>query len=61
MTNYEHIKAMSVEEMATVLSNFASNCATYCAFTEDAKCNSYGNNAACVEGIELWLASEVKK
>lgn len=50
---------MSVEEMATVLSDFVCNCETYCAFTEEGKCNSYGDHAACVEGIELWLASEV--
>lgn len=59
MTNYERIKAMSVEEMATVLSDFACDCAKYCAFTEDGECNSYGGNDACIEGIELWLASEV--
>lgn len=62
MTNYERIKAMSVEEMAKLLSSVACNCEKYCAFTLDGKCNVHDcDNAACTEGLELWLASEVEE
>lgn len=61
MKNYEHIKGiMGVEEMAKLLSSVARNCEKYCAFTLDGKCNVHDcDNAACIEGLELWLASEV--
>lgn len=62
MTNYERIKGMSVEEMATLLSSVAHNCEKYCAFTLDGKCNVHDyDNTACIEGLELWLASEVEE
>lgn len=57
MTNYERIKAMSIEEMAKILSD--SDCEKYCSFTENEKCNSYGGSDMCAKGVELWLNSEV--
>lgn len=62
MTNCERIKTMSVEEMAKLMSDVAFDCARYCAFTLEGKCNvNDRDDAACAEGLELWLASEVVK
>lgn len=60
MTNYERIKAMSVEEMANVLSD-EDKCERYCAFTKNGKCNSFGDVNQCEKGVELWLNSEVEE
>jgi hypothetical protein len=51
MTNYEKIKAMSVEEIAKWL-NAKSNCST-CA---NENCNGMGD---CEQGHLLWLQQEV--
>lgn len=62
MTNYERIKAMSVEELATLLSSIARNCERYCAFTLDGKCNVVDcDYAVGEEGLVLWLNSEVEE
>ena len=58
MTNYERIKAMSVEEMAMeLLDNFSSF--LYCAYTTD-ECLK-DRNATCKSGVIKWLNSEVEK
>ncbi len=57
VTNFDRIKAMSVEEMAELLERNA-NCEKYCVFTEDGVCNASGN--VCLEGITRWLESEVQ-
>ena len=60
MTNYERIKAMSVQEMAKLLSN-ENDCERYCAFTKNGKCNDFGRLNECKKGVELWLNSEVEE
>ena len=57
-TNYEKIKAMSVDEMAELLERNA-NCEKFCVFTTDEVCNAHGN--VCLEGITRWLESEVEE
>ena len=59
MTNYERIKAMSIEEMAEILSD--SDCEKRCSFTKNGKCNSYGGSDMCAKGVEKWLNSEVEE
>lgn len=58
MTNYERIKAMSVDEMAVILERSA-NCEKFCVFTTDGACNAHGN--VCLEGVTQWLESEVEE
>lgn len=60
MTNFEKIKAMSVEEMAETIKHTIEDCEKYCAFTKNGKCNSFGDGDVCAKGIELWLESEVQ-
>lgn len=55
MTNYEHIKAMSVEEMAEFL---CGDC-VHCAFWGEA-CYRY-TQMSCDEGVYKWLNSEVEE
>lgn len=54
MTNYEHIRNMSVSELAHFL-NFSSLCE---------KCTYYHTNCIskdCDAGVSQWLLQEVKK
>ena len=55
MTNYERIKAMSVEEMAE---DFFGDC-DHCAYL-DKRCNEH-EDMRCEKGVELWLNSEVEE
>lgn len=59
MTNYERIKNMTVEEIAKIIINTVEDCQQYCLFTKDGKCNSFGNNFDCENGVKQWLESEV--
>lgn len=59
MTNYEHMKEMSVEEMAQMLSD--SDCEKRCGFTKNGKCDSYSISDTCAKGVEKWLNSEVEE
>ena len=64
-TNFDRIKAMSVEEMAECINRFlivGGNCERYCAYTKDGRCNKFDNDGkgGCVDGIRLWLESEVQ-
>lgn len=57
-TNFERIKAMSVEEMAHLLGRNA-DCENYCAFVDEiGACNGQGN--VCTMGVKKWLESEVE-
>ena len=62
MTNYERIKAMSVEEMATaILSGISSDQCDYCNYS-----NGYCNGEPCKnkadeEIVQEWLESEVEE
>ena len=67
-TNYYRIKAMSVEEMAKVLNEMSIgigriDCEKYCAYIKDGRCNKFENDGkgSCVDGIKLWLESEVEE
>lgn len=62
MTNYDRIKAMSVEEMVTIISK-SDDCQKYCAYTKDGICNKFLNDdqGDCDDGIKLWLKSEVDR
>lgn len=57
MTNYERIKAMSVEEMAELLLD--TDCQPYCAYTKNGRCDSY--DFPCRNGVVKWLNSEVEE
>lgn len=59
MTNYERIKNMSVEEMATILERSA-DCEKMCAYTKDGKCDCAGGIDKCVIGVKQWLETEVE-
>ena len=55
MTNFERIKAMSIEELAE---NFYGDC-RYCAYRwEDCICNE---NMNCCNGLLKWLNSEAEE
>ena len=59
MTNFEKIKAMSLEEMAARITSYAD--CDYCNYCPAFKfCNSSGI-FGCYEVIEKWLESEVDK
>ena len=61
MTNYDHIKSMSVEEMAKIICK-SENCEKVCAFTKYGKCNAVGTDASiCIEGCKQWLEQEVEE
>lgn len=60
ITQFDRIKAMSVEEMAENIKNAIEDCEKHCAFTKNGKCNSFGDGDVCAKGIELWLESEVQ-
>lgn len=56
MTNFEKIKAMSVEEMAEFLLNRISRC-EFCMFKSRGNCVGFG----CLDGIRRKLESEVEE
>ena len=58
ITQFDRIKAMSVEELAETIKNTVEDCEKHCAFTKNGKCNSFGDVDVCAKGIELWLESE---
>lgn len=59
-TNYECIKNMSVEELASILSTH-EDCEKYCTYTKDGKCNKFQGDGkgGCADGVKQWLESEV--
>ena len=61
MTNYEKIKAMSIEEMATAIyDGISSDPCDYCK-ANDYHCNGVPcNNKSNVEIIAEWLESEAE-
>ena len=60
-TNYDHIKSMSVEEMAKIICK-SENCEKFCVFSKDGKCNAFDTDASiCVEGCKQWLLKEVSE
>lgn len=58
MTNYERIKAMSVDEMAMFLSN-KMNCIVYPSYESNLcrGCRNY-TKMSCIENYKQWLESE---
>lgn len=65
-TNYDRIRNMSVEEMAKALNKRSIgnvDCEKFCAYTKDGRCNKFKNDGkgSCVDGIKLWLESEVEE
>lgn len=65
-TNYDRIRNMSVEEMAKALNKRSIgnvDCEKFCAYTKDGRCNKFENDGkgSCVDGIKLWLESEVEE
>ncbi len=66
MTNYEKIRAMSVEEMAAVLANEDKIVFSYCSSEhcehypeDDLLCSGQGENK-CVAAVLHWLNSEAE-
>lgn len=55
MTNLEHIKNMTVDEMAELLSTKACKCCAYLSF---APCGFRA--CACKDGIKKWLEQEAE-
>ncbi|WP_158095905.1 hypothetical protein [Cloacibacillus sp. An23] len=53
MTNFERIRIMTTEEMATLLESEACQC---CAYYNLAPCSF----KSCKEGIKKWLEQEVE-
>ena len=58
MTNYDHIKQMSIEEMATMLENFCFDC-SYCPACDF--CNESFKDEKCIDIVKLWLEMEVEE
>ena len=56
MTKYEHIKGMSVEEMAAKILGDSRYCCLHCVSTEECLTN---RRYTCKSGIIQWLNSEV--
>ena len=56
MTNFDRIKAMSIDEMARRLSSFNCNECTICAFLSKSSCWEED----CIGGHKEWLESEVE-
>lgn len=60
-TNYDRIRAMSVEEMAYIISK-SGNCEEYCVFAKDEMCNAIGSDESiCIDGCKQWLLQEVSE
>lgn len=55
MTNYDRIKQMSIEEMATMLDNDCSYCLAY------DFCNESFEDKKCIDIVKLWLEMEVEE
>lgn len=56
MTNYERIKAMSVEEMAEKINKISI---IQCMFCADKSCAGTSTSSlTCLRGIKYWLNSE---
>ena len=60
MTNYEYIKNMTVEEMATLINRIGYFPCEYCEYT-DSPGDSPGCGTKCAEGIKNFLESEVEE
>lgn len=58
MTNYERIKAMTVEEMAMKILGDSRYCCLHCVYTEECLTN---RKFTCKSGIIQWLNSEVEE
>ena len=66
MTNFERIRNMTLEEMANALYERPMSyvdCEKYCAYTKDGRCDKFDDDGkgSCVDGIKLWLESEVEE
>lgn len=66
MTNFERIRNMTIEEIAEALfkrSLCYVDCEKYCAYTKDGRCYKFENDGkgSCVDGIKLWLETEVEE
>ena len=66
MTNYERIKAMSVEEMAEMLLDESENNFTYCNYCNHQSyyaphCSSTDFETDCRYAVKEWLNSEVEE
>lgn len=57
MTNYEKIKAMSVEEMANLLDYGECHCCIYYNENGPSRCDMH----ECIEGVIKWLESEAEE
>ena len=58
MTNYDRIKQMSIEEMATMLDNFRLDC-SYCPACDF--CNKSFKDEECRDIVKKWLEQEVEE
>lgn len=58
MTNFDRIKAMSIEEMASKILESIEDCQKCCSITYNGICVSYGVENRCLKGIKQWLESE---
>lgn len=64
-TNYEHIMAMSVDELAEFLNdeeNLIASCkASFCScYKDDGRCTAENREASCIVAMKNWLESEAK-
>lgn len=59
MTNYDRIKAMSIEEMAYFINRDCDGVCNCCVFRRNENC--YDNEDKCEFGIKQWLESEVEE
>ena len=60
MTNYEHIKVMSVEELAWFI-NHCENCPCQCCNYAGNLCGNGTDKEMCQNEISEWLNSEVEE
>ena len=56
MTNFEYIKNMTVEEIATLINRIGYFPCECCEYTDSTACGT-----KCVEGIKKFLESEMKQ
>lgn len=59
-TNFERIKAMSVEKMAEFLAHISTDCEKFCVFVDE-NGDCIGCGGQCAIGIKQWLESEVQE
>ena len=60
MTNFERIRSMSVEELASYifdLGNYSEYCYGHCAYQDNEEC-PHDEKGGCLEGVRKWLESE---